>query len=148
MAFVTVFVFVFLYPTFLHLDILYFMSMVEACRGAVGWSAMLQAGRLRVRFSVGSLGFFHWLNPSGHTMVLTSTPTLTERSTRVISRESKGGRCVNLTTLPPSCHDFIEILGILESSGRVQVFTGINWPLHAQLVFCYVHCCVFVTSLH
>jgi hypothetical protein len=39
----------------------------------------------------------------GRTMALGSTQLLTEMST------SKGGRCVGLTTLPPSCVDFLEI---------------------------------------
>jgi len=41
-------------------------------------------------------------NPSCRTMALGSTQTLTEMSTRCISW-GKGGRCVRLTTLPPSC---------------------------------------------
>ena len=43
-----------------------------------------------------------WHNSSGRTMVLGSTQPLTEMSTRCISW-GKGGRCVRLTTLPPSC---------------------------------------------
>jgi len=35
-------------------------------------------------------------------MALGSTQTLTEMSTRSISWGGKGGRCVRLTTLPPS----------------------------------------------
>jgi len=49
-------------------------------------------------------GIFHWLNISGRTMVLGSTQPLRQVST------SKGGRCVALTTLLPSCADYIEIL--------------------------------------
>ena len=41
------------------------------------------------------IGVFRWHNPSGHTMALRLTQPLTEMS--------KGGRCVGLTTLPPSC---------------------------------------------
>jgi len=57
-------------------------------------------------------------------MVLGSTPTITEISTKVISCEGKGSRCVRLTILPPSCDDFIEIMGILESSWPVKVLQG------------------------
>ena len=72
-------------------------------------------------FRWGHWDFFHLLNPSGRTMVLGSTPTVTENFTRGISCESKGNRCVRLTILPPACDDFIEIMGILESSWSVQV---------------------------
>jgi hypothetical protein len=36
---------------------------------------------------------------------------LTEMNTRDVSWEGKGGRCVGLTTLPPSCADCLQILG-------------------------------------
>jgi hypothetical protein len=42
-------------------------------------------------------------------MALGSTQPLTKMSTRNISLEGKGGRCVGLTTLPPSCADCLEI---------------------------------------
>ena len=50
----------------------------------------------------------HWKfsltqNPSDRTLALRSTQPLTEMSTRSISWGGKGGRCVSLTTLPPSC---------------------------------------------
>ena len=47
-------------------------------------------------------------NPSGRIMALMSNQPLTEMSTRNISW-GKGGRCIELTTLPPSCADFPEI---------------------------------------
>jgi hypothetical protein len=47
-------------------------------------------------------------HPSGRTMALGSTQSLTEMTTRNISW-GKGGRCVELTTLPPSCADCHEI---------------------------------------
>jgi hypothetical protein len=40
---------------------------------------------------------------------LCSTQPLTEMSTRNISWGGKRGRCVGLTTLPPSCADCLEI---------------------------------------
>jgi hypothetical protein len=46
---------------------------------------VLQAGRLRFRFPMESLGFVHCLNPSGRTLALESTQSLTEVSTRNIS---------------------------------------------------------------
>jgi len=57
----------------------------------------------------GVIGFFHWHNPSGRTMALGSTQLLTEMSARNVSWGSKGGQCVGLTTLPPSCADCLEM---------------------------------------
>ena len=56
----------------------------------------------------GVTGIFQRRNPSGRTMALGSTQPLTEMSTRNISW-GKGGRCVGLTTLPPSCGNCLEI---------------------------------------
>ena len=53
---------------------------------------------------VGVIGIFHWLNPSGLTMVLGSIQPLTEMSTRLFL-EGKSGRCIGLITLPPSLAD-------------------------------------------
>ena len=54
-------------------------------------------------------GIFHWHNPSSRTTALGLTQLLTEMSTRNTSWGSKGGRCIGLTTLPPSCADCLEI---------------------------------------
>jgi hypothetical protein len=65
-------------------------------------------------------------------MALGSTQPLTEMSTRCITG-GKGGRCIRLTTLPPSCAVVMKSgnLNILEPSGllrllynRYRVFTG------------------------
>ena len=66
---------------------------------AVGWGSALQAGRSRFRLPMVFFNIFHRLNPSGRTMPLGSSHPLTEMSTL----GGKGGRCVGLTTLPPSC---------------------------------------------
>ena len=54
-------------------------------------------------------GIFHWHNPSGRTMA----PGVDSASNRYEYQEyflgGKGGRCVGLTTLPPSCADCFEI---------------------------------------
>ena len=73
--------------------------------GAVSWGNAPVAGSI----PDGVIENFHWHNPSGRTMALRSTPPLTEMSTRNTSWGSKGGRCVGLTTLPPSCADCLEI---------------------------------------
>jgi hypothetical protein len=56
----------------------------------------------------GVVGIFHLHNPSGRTMALGSTEPPTEMSTRNDSW-GKGGRCVELTSLPPSCADCLKI---------------------------------------
>jgi hypothetical protein len=47
--------------------------------------------------------------PSGHTMALGLTEFLIEMSTSNISWDDEGGRCVGLTTLPPSRDESLEI---------------------------------------
>jgi hypothetical protein len=46
--------------------------------------------------------FFNLPNPSSSTMALGSIRPLREMSTRNLPGGVKGGRCVRLTTLPPS----------------------------------------------
>jgi hypothetical protein len=58
---------------------------------------------------VGVSGIFHWHNPPGSTMALGLTQPLTEMSARNNSWGGKGGWCIGLTTLPPSCADCLEI---------------------------------------
>ena len=57
----------------------------------------------------GVRGIFLLHNPSGCTKALGLTQPLTEMSTRNISRGGKGGRCLGVITLPPSCTDCLEI---------------------------------------
>ena len=63
-------------------------------------------------------------------MALGSTQPLTEMSTRKISW-GKGGRCVRLTTLPPSCAVVMKSgnLNFLEPSGPLQACNGTDLPL-------------------
>ena len=51
----------------------------------------------------------------------------------------KGGRCVSLTTLPPSCADCLKSrsLNLLESPGPVQATNGIALPFTALLSISY-----------
>jgi hypothetical protein len=58
-------------------------------------------------------------------MALGSTEPLTEMSTRCISW-GKGGRCLRLTTSPPSCAVVIKSgnLNFLEPSGPLQACIG------------------------
>jgi len=62
-------------------------------------------------------------------MALGSTQPLTEMSTRCISW-GKSGRCVRLTTLPPSCAVVMKSgnLNFLEHSGPLQACKGTALP--------------------
>jgi hypothetical protein len=57
----------------------------------------------------GVIGISRSRNPSSRTMALGLTQPLTEMGTTNIFWEDKGGRGVELTTLPPSCADCLEI---------------------------------------
>src|SRR5215469_9463723 len=63
-------------------------------------------------------------------MALGSTQPLAEMSTRCISW-GKGGRCLRLTTLPPSCAVIMKSgnLNFLEPSGPLQACSGTALPL-------------------
>jgi hypothetical protein len=92
-----------------------------------------------------SLGFFHFLNPSGRTMALGPTQPLREMSTRNIFWGGvgvKGGRCVGLTTLPSSSADCPEIPRASTSpipKGFVQSCKGAALPSYFPhfFFFCY-----------
>jgi hypothetical protein len=60
---------------------------------------------------------------------------LTEMSTRCIPW-GKGGRCVRLTTLPPSCAVFMKSgnLNLLETCGPLQACNGTALPLLFDVV--------------
>jgi hypothetical protein len=57
----------------------------------------------------GVVGIFHGHNPSSLTVVLEFTQPITEINTSNILWGGKGGRCLGLTTLPPSCVNYFEI---------------------------------------
>jgi hypothetical protein len=67
-----------------------------------------RATNRKVAGLIPAIGIFYWHNPSDSTMALGSTQPLTEMSTRNISW-GKGGRCVGLTTVPPSCADCLKV---------------------------------------
>ena len=64
-------------------------------------------------------------------MALVSTHPLTEMSTRSISW-GKGGRCVRLTILPPSCAVVMKFgnPNFLEPSGPLQACNGTDLPFY------------------
>jgi hypothetical protein len=74
---------------------------MEARGSLFGRGTMLQAGRSRVRFPMRSLNFFNLPNPSSRTMVLGSTPSLTEMSSRNLprSKERSERKADNLTAI-------------------------------------------------
>ena len=65
-------------------------------------------------------------------MALGSTQPLTEMSIKSISWGGKGGRCVRLTTLPPSCAVVMNSgnLKFLEPSGPLQACNGTDLPFY------------------
>jgi hypothetical protein len=65
----------------------------------------------------------YYNNPSGRIMTLGFTQSLTEMSTRNNSW-GKGGRCVGLTTLPPSCVDYLEMWDS-QPAGTLKVCPGL-----------------------
>jgi hypothetical protein len=67
----------------------------------------------------------HWnFSLTGRTVALGSTEPLTEMSTRNISWGGKGGRCIELTTLSPSCADCLEMWEP-QPPETLRAFTGI-----------------------
>jgi len=73
-------------------------------------------------------------------MALGSTQPLTEMSTRSISW-GKGGRCVRLTTLPPSCV-------VVMKSRNLNSWNplGLSRP-EMGLLYLYLYMCAFVGML-
>ena len=94
----------------------------------VGWGPALQAGGSRLRFPMLSLYtiIFYWHNPSGHTVALRLTQSLTEMNIRNISWGAVGIRCVGLKTLPPSRADCLEIWEP-QPPGTLRACPGLWW---------------------
>jgi hypothetical protein len=72
------------------------------------------------------IGIFHCCNPSDRTMTLGSTHSQWEKSTRNISwgEGGKGGRCVGLTPIPPTCTDCLEIWEP-QPPGNLRAYPGL-----------------------
>jgi hypothetical protein len=72
----------------------------------------------------GFVGIFHGQNPSGHTLALGSTLPLHRNEHQEYFLWGKGGRCLGLTTLQPSCADYLEILE-LQRPGNLRACPGL-----------------------
>ena len=104
---------------------------------AVAWGTALQAGRSRVRFPMVSLNFFtNIILPAA--LLPWGRLSLQQKWVPGIFPVCKGGRCVRLTTLPPSCANCFEIgsLNLLEPLGPVQACNGIALPFWGIYVVC------------
>jgi len=99
------------------------ITYITRCRsGLRHWATIRRAaGSIPDRV----IGIYHSHNPSGRTMALGSNQPLREMSTRVISWGGKGGRCVGLKSLLPSCADSLEILGSSTSHTRQGFFNPV-----------------------
>jgi len=100
------------------------MSHLGALDGAVGWGTVLQGRRSWVRFPMVSLEFFiesFWPH---------NGPGVDYASNKNEYQEyflgGKGGRCVGLTTLPPSCANCLEIWEP-QPPGTLRACPGLSW---------------------
>ena len=103
------------------------------------WGTALQAGRSWVRFPMVSLEFFIYIILPVALWPWGWLRLLTEMSTRNISW-GKGGRCVGLTTLPPSCADCLEIWEP-QPPGTLRAFqacNGIALPLPLPYMYYFI----------
>jgi hypothetical protein len=89
------------------------------------WGTVLQTGRSRVRFPMLSLEFF--INIF---LLVALWPwgrhSLSQKWVQGIFSGGKGGRCVGLTTLPPSCADCLKIWEP-QSSGTLRACQHLYW---------------------
>jgi hypothetical protein len=73
-------------------------------------------------------------------MTLESTPSVIEISTRpVVYSGGKGGQCLGLTTLPPSCADCLKVLGAASTSWRPN---GLSRPVMGLLYLYQIICLI------
>jgi len=83
--------------------------------------------RATTHFADGVIGISHCYNPSGRTMALGSTQPVNKNECQEYFLAGKGGRCVWLTTVPPSIRDRHEIWEP-QPSGTLRSCPGIALP--------------------
>jgi hypothetical protein len=72
----------------------------------------------------GVTGIFYWHNPSGRTIALVVDSASNRNQYQEYLLVGKGGRCVGLTTLPPSCADCLQIWEP-QPTGTLRVCRGL-----------------------
>ena len=77
----------------------------------------------------GAIGIFHSHNPSGRTMAPGVHSASNRNEYQEYFLEGKGDRCVGLTTLPPSCADYLEIWEP-EPPGTLRACPGITFYIY------------------
>jgi hypothetical protein len=106
--------------------------------GAVVWGTAIHAGSSRVRFPI-VIEILHWHIPSGCTMALGVTAS-DENEYQEYFLESKGGRCVGLTS-PPSCSVLKNgSLTLLEPLEPARACTGIELPFAENILRIMLYC--------
>ena len=112
-----------------------------------GWLYMRCATRRKAAGSIPDevIRISHWRNHSDRTISLGSTQVQRDMSTLGFFSGDKGGRCVGMTTLPPSCTDCRLILGASKSWRP----TGPSRPLWGFTFICvHVHIVLFNDQLY
>jgi hypothetical protein len=115
---------------------------VSSTRWRSGWGTALQTVRSRDRFPIVSLEFFIGITPPAALWL-----SLWQKWVPGIFPGGRGGRCVWLTTLPPSCAECLKIwtLNLLEPSGPLKACNGI--VLSLPLPNTAYHCDNFILQL-
>jgi hypothetical protein len=77
----------------------------------------------------------------------TTTQPVTEISTRNIPWSGEGGRCVGLTTLPPTCADCLEIWAF-QPPGTLRVCPGLYRDCFTLLLLVkLLHCMILLVFI-
>jgi len=110
-----------------YIYIYIYIYILHISYGGTRWRSWLRhcATSRKVAGSIpnGVIGIFHW-HPSGRTMALGLTQPLIELSTRNVSWESKGGRCIRQTTLPRLWADCLAVWEP-QPPGTLRAFPGL-----------------------